>query len=109
MNCRPRFLIRLVSLLLALTCGSSVAVTSARDDFDIAPFALPGSEPGEIRFEEVRDIVAVNVDLDGTPPAAPGLSYLQDNWPGTKLEFARDQTQPCQFGWTRVDDWFNAH
>jgi hypothetical protein len=88
---------------------SRAAAESARDGFDIAGFALPGSPPGEIHFEEARDIVAVDLDFEGPVPAAPALSYLQENWPGTRLEFAHDLTQPCQFGWTRVDDWFNGH
>ncbi len=75
---------------------------------DIAPFALPNCAPGEIRFEETRDIVAVDVTLDGTVPQAIGLSYLQQHWPGTRLEFASDRSQACQFGWTKVDDWFNG-
>ena len=47
--------------------------------------------------------------LDGPAPEALGLSYLQENWPGTELELAKDLSQPCQFGWTKVDDWFNGH
>ena len=77
--------------------------------FDVAPFVLPNCPPGEIRFEETRDIEAVDLTLDGPAPGALGLSYLQENWPGTRLESAKDRSQPCQFGWTRVDDWFNGH
>ena len=47
---------------------------------------LPNCPPGEIRFEETRDVVAVDLVLDGPAPDALGLSYLQDNWPKTKLE-----------------------
>lgn len=76
--------------------------------FDIAPFALPNNPPGEIRFEETRDVVAVEIDGAGPLPDSAGLSYLRQNWPETDLEHARDLSQPCQFGWTRVDDWFNG-
>ncbi|MGC8638742.1 MAG: hypothetical protein ACP5XB_02555 [Isosphaeraceae bacterium] len=90
--------------------ANSAAIESDRAAaFDVAPFALPHSPPGEIRFEETRDIVAVELNVDGPLPGTVGLSYLQQNWPGTDLERARDLTQPCQFGWTRVDDWFNGH
>jgi hypothetical protein len=76
--------------------------------FDIAPFALPGGPRNEVRFEETRDITAVEISCDGAVPDSLGVSYLRENWPGTKIEFSPDLTQPCQFGWTRVDDWFNG-
>src|SRR5262249_22820416 len=47
--------------------------------------------------------------LDGPQSDSLGLSYLHDNWPRTKLDRAKDMTQPTQFGWTKVDDWFNGH
>jgi hypothetical protein len=77
--------------------------------FDVAPFALPNCPPSEIRFEETRDVVAVDLEMNTSPPEALGLSYLQNNWPQTKLERALDLSQPCQFGWTRVDDWYGGH
>jgi hypothetical protein len=102
-----------VALLFMCVSGAGGAATDQKKDsrlgFDIAPFALPGGPSGEIRFEETRDVVAVDVVLEGPMPADLGLSYLQENWPQTKLEQAKDLTQPCQFGWTRVDDWFNGH
>ncbi len=109
----PSRLYRLAASLLltelSLFGGISFGRTTAVDEhFDVAPFALPGGPPGEIRFEEARDVVAVDLDLDGTPPATPALSYLQENWPKTRLEYAKDLSQPCQFGWIRVDDWFNT-
>ena len=102
----------LVDLLLLLTAAAPPSLvafeTGPIPAFDVAPFALPNCPPGEIRFEETRDLVAVELTLDA-PPGSLGLSYLQDNWPRTDLEQAKDLTQPCQFGWTRVDDWFNGH
>src|SRR5690242_16312229 len=76
------------------------------DRFEVAAFALPNNPPGEIHFEEQRDVVAVEVLFKGRAPDGVGLSYLQDSWPRVKLERSRDLTQPCQFGWTPVDDWF---
>jgi hypothetical protein len=102
-----------VTFLFVWVSGAGRAATareeSSRPGFDIAPFALPGGPRAEIRFEETRDVAAIDVVLEGPIPADLGLSYLQENWPRTKLERAKDLTQPCQFGWTRVDDWFNGH
>jgi hypothetical protein len=98
---------------LALILGLQGLATPARaadpERFGIAAFALPNNPAGTIRFEEQRDIVAVEVTFEGAAPADIGLSYLQDSWPRVKLERSRDLTQPCQFGWTPVDDWFNGH
>jgi hypothetical protein len=116
MNRSNRSILRITFTLPFLFMCALEAGTAATDraqdprpGFDIAPFALPGAPRGEIRFEETRDVVAVEAVLEGPVPADLGLSYLQENWPRTKLERAKDLTQPCQFGWTRVDDWFNGH
>ena len=98
----------LVFLMQGTPAPCGVVASGSTPPFDVAPFTLPNCSPGEIRFEETRDVVAVELRLDGPAPDALGLSYLQENWPGTRLENARDMTQPCQFGWTRVDDWFNG-
>jgi hypothetical protein len=106
-----RTVLTLNSLLFATLGAAPGSVAGDKEltpGFDIAPFALPNCPPGEIRFEETRDVVAIELDLKEPAIGALGLSYLQDNWPGTKLERARDLSQPCQFGWTRVDDWFNG-
>ena len=81
--------------------------------FDIAPFGLPNCGPGEVRsgellFEEPRDIVRVVVTFSGSAPAHPGLSYLVKRWPKVRLEQMRDIDNPCAFGWTPIDDWFNS-
>ncbi len=99
-------------LVFFLLGGPSVLAALEKEPmpaFDVAPFGLPNCPPGEIRFEETRDIVAVDLALDGAAAEALGLSYLQEHWPGTALEMAKDMSQPCQFGWTKVDDWFNGN
>jgi hypothetical protein len=115
MSCDRRRLSRrpeLVSLWLLFLVGAPASAfafdSPTPPPFDIAPFALPRTPPGEVRFEESRDVVAVEVTLDGPVPESLGLSYLQEHWPNTALELTSDLTQPCQFGWTRVDDWFNG-
>lgn len=76
--------------------------------FDIAPFALPYSAPGEYRFEEPRDIVQVRVQFKGRAPDRMSLHYLRKTWPHTRLETGRDLQNPCAFGWYDVDDQFNT-
>ena len=76
--------------------------------FDIAPFALPNCAPGEVRFEEPRDIVRLEIALRGPVPAGLGLSYLQKTWPGVRLERQPDTERPGIFGWNPVDDQFNS-
>ncbi|NQT20668.1 MAG: hypothetical protein HQ592_13255 [Planctomycetes bacterium] len=79
-----------------------------RKAFDIAPFALPNCEPGEVRFEEPRDVAKVIVTFKKEAPARIGLSYLQKTWPQTRVEQWREMQNPCGFGWMRMDDWFNG-
>ena len=76
--------------------------------FDIAPFGLPNCAPGEVRFEEPRDIVRVAVTFSGAAPARIGLSYLRGKWPQVRSEKQPDQENPCIFGWISMDDWFNC-
>ncbi len=103
----------LTDLLVLITLANPQVAAAIEKEpmpgFDVAPFVLPNCPPGEFRFEETRDVEAVEVTFGGPGPDNPGLSYVQENWPGTALETAKDLTQPCQFGWTRVDDWFNGH
>jgi len=75
--------------------------------FNIAPFALPRPEPGQVRFEELRDICSVEVTFRGRAPAKVGLSYLRRYWPEHRVEQA-DPTDPAAFGWVPIDDWFNG-
>ena len=76
--------------------------------FNIVPFSLPNCEPGEIRFEEPREITRVVVEFMGKAPARIGLSYLQKTWPQVRVENWTDMATPAAFGWTRMDDWFNC-
>jgi len=76
--------------------------------FDIAPSALPNCEPGEVRFEEPRDIVKVIVAFKGKLPTRIGLSYLRKTWPQTRVDKARDLQSPFAFGWIQIDDYFNG-
>ena len=99
----------MVSLMTAGKLIGAVIEAEPLPAFDIAPFALPNCPPGEIRFEEARDVVAVELTLGTRASGELGLSYLQESWPGTAIELAKDLTQPCQFGWIKVDDWFNGH
>lgn len=76
--------------------------------FDIAPFALPNCGPGEVRFEEPRDVAKVIVTFNKNAPARIGLSYLQKTWPQTRVEQWRETQNPCGQGWVHMDDWFNG-
>ncbi|MFH1569422.1 MAG: hypothetical protein ABIL09_15610, partial [Gemmatimonadota bacterium] len=76
--------------------------------FDIAPFALPNTPPGEIRFEEPRDVERVEVLFTGAAPARIGLQYWRRSWPGERHELRSDLDNPCRFGWIPMDDWFNG-
>ena len=78
--------------------------------FDITPFGLPNCEPGEVWFEEPRDISRVVVTFKGAAPKRVRLSYLQKLWPESRIEQGGDLDfrRPSRFGWTGLDDWFNA-
>jgi hypothetical protein len=76
--------------------------------FDVAPFGLPNCAPGEVRFEEPRDVRQVLVTFAGGPPRRLGLSYLQKTWPKSRVELLRELENPCMSGWTGMDDWFNC-
>jgi hypothetical protein len=78
--------------------------------FDIAPFALPNTASHEIRFEQPRDLSRVVVRLAEPAPAEVGLSTLHKSWPQSRHEVPpeMERTNPCQFGWRPLDDWFNA-
>ncbi|MEW6750868.1 MAG: hypothetical protein AB1505_07805 [Candidatus Latescibacterota bacterium] len=76
--------------------------------FDIAPFALPAAPPGEIWFEEMRDVTEVVVRCRQAPPRRVELHYWQRRWPRLRAEEAGDTEDPARFGWTATDDWFNG-
>lgn len=99
-------------LAMAVACAlAALADGSAGEpppSFDITPFALPNSQPGEYRFEEPRDLATVVVHFRAAPPARVAVSYLQKTWPQTRLEFARALDDPCAFGWMPIDDAFNG-
>lgn len=79
-----------------------------RDALDLAPFALPGTARSEVRFEETRDIAAVEIRLAGESESGLGLSYLRKTWPDWRVEEA-GQGDPCALGWLPQDDWFNVN
>ena len=76
--------------------------------FDIAPFALPNGPEGEYWFEESRDIEEVVVTFKERPPGKIALFYMQDKWPGVRVEERGDAEDPARFGWLGTDDWFNG-
>jgi hypothetical protein len=78
------------------------------ESFDIAPFALPNTPSGEIRFEEPRDIVRVMAEFSGSVPENAGLFYLRRTWPETRAEEQATQSTPARLGWIGMDDWFNV-
>jgi hypothetical protein len=77
-------------------------------DFDISPFALPGTVPSELRFEEPRDVVRVVVRFVSAAPRRARVSYLRRTWPHRRVELGRDVEDPFSFGWMPADDWFNG-
>ncbi|MBN1643104.1 MAG: hypothetical protein JXA09_17860 [Anaerolineae bacterium] len=76
--------------------------------FDIAPFGLPNTTPGEVRFEEARDVEAVEVVFAGAAPRGAGLQYMRKVWPDARFERTgdMDRVRPSRFGWQRMDDLF---
>ena len=76
--------------------------------FDIAPFALPNTPPGVVRFEEARDVNHVLLKFKGGMPEVVGLSYLQRTWPKHRAEERDAEKDPFRLGWIAQDDWFNT-
>jgi len=78
--------------------------------FDIAPFGLPNCPPGEVWFEETRDVERVVVTFAGPAPRRVELSYRRKAWPGQRVELLgnMDVERPSSFGWIGIDDWFNT-
>ena len=79
-------------------------------EFDISPFALPRCARGEIRLEEPRDIVRVVARFRGKAPQRVTVHTLRKIWPEYRFERSGDADllKPGEFGWSRIDDWFNA-
>ncbi len=69
---------------------------------------MPNCAPGEVRFEEPRDIVRVDVSFKTAAPSRLGVSYLQNTWPKVRLDEMDGDASPSHFGWVRQDDWFNC-
>ena len=78
--------------------------------FDVAPFALPNTPSGEIRFEDPHDVLRVVVRFNSRTPQRIALEYLHKTWPRIhqRPDEDRDLTNPFFFGWEPIDDWFNA-
>ena len=99
-------MIRYFVLVMVLACGGRV---SAAEAFDIAPFALPNCAPGEVRFEEPRDISRVVVTFEKKPTGNVSVSYLRKYWADSVIELALAETDSSMgFGWCPIDDWFNS-
>ena len=76
--------------------------------FDISPFALPNCAPGEIRFEEPRDIREIRLASSAVRTDVR-VSYLRNHWPeAMNSDTDRDRENPARFGWQPMDDWFNC-
>lgn len=76
--------------------------------FDIAPFALPNGPAGELRFEEARDVDAVEVVFVGLVLPAVRIQYMRKVWPHSRIEQPGnlDRERPMSFGWSPIDDLF---
>ncbi len=77
---------------------------------DITPFSLPNAEAGVTRFEDPRDIERVVVRYKTGLPARLTCDYLRKIWPNDRFERSDDADlhKPGHFGWSRIDDPFNA-
>ena len=75
--------------------------------FDVAPFALPNTPRNEVRFEEPRDVTAIEVEFDREPGSRAAISYLRKTWPDVRIEEVA-AGDPCALGWVAQDDWFNV-
>ncbi len=76
--------------------------------FDIYPFRLPGTLRGECRFEEPRDIQALELTFRSQVPRKLEVWYLQRKWPQVRFEDHRDMQDPARFGWVPMDDQWNG-
>jgi len=79
-------------------------------DFDIAPFGLPNCAPGEIRFDDPRDIEAITVRFDKPVTRPVRVEYLRKAWPQFAYEISpgTDLMKPAEWGWCSIDDQFNS-
>jgi hypothetical protein len=76
--------------------------------FDVAPFALPNCSPGEVRFEEPREVVRVVAHFGAQAPADARLEYLHKYWPEGRWRLIDPLEDPCWYGWIPTDDMFNS-
>ena len=75
------------------------AIHKVGNELDISAFALLNASPGEVWFEEPRDIERVVVDFRGAVPRDVGLSYYVKFWPRiTRVEELEDR-DACGLGW----------
>jgi hypothetical protein len=70
-------------------CVRTCASAAMPSGFDIREFALPNCAPGEIRFEEPRDIEHLVLPFADSAPATVIVSYLQEVWPHTSWKKAQ--------------------
>ncbi|MEI6914764.1 MAG: hypothetical protein WCL39_06500, partial [Armatimonadota bacterium] len=98
-----------ICVCLLLIAMASDARAESGNGFDIGPFSLPNCEPGEVRFEEPRDIQRIVVTFKGAAPKNAGLSYMHKIWPSKRVE--RDYKgvdNAMGMGWYSIEDWFNC-
>ncbi|HEY3267934.1 MAG TPA: hypothetical protein VGM37_13470 [Armatimonadota bacterium] len=94
--------------LLVGALGAPAGAARPRE-FDIAPFALPNGAPGELRFEEPRDIARVIAVFDGPAPANVELAYWRRIWPQTRIETGyQGADNAMSMGWFPIEDAFNG-
>lgn len=75
---------------------------------DVAPFGLPNCAPGEVRFEEPREVATVVARFCGGVPMGARLEYLRKYWPEGHWLRIDPFEDPCWYGWMPVDDSFNS-
>ncbi len=98
--------IAVMASLFSITSASG-AEQMKLDAVDIAPFALPNLETGEVWFEEPRDVVRLKVTFRTEAPKEIGISYWRKVWPETRIDEVA-KGHPGEFGWIHQDDWFNG-
>jgi hypothetical protein len=77
-----------------------------RPKLDIAPFALPNTPAGELRFEEPREIVEVVAYYDGGAPQTATCQTMHKYWPEAVKDFNKPLIDPTSYGWVPEDDLF---
>ncbi|HEY0866038.1 MAG TPA: hypothetical protein VGE01_01595 [Fimbriimonas sp.] len=77
-----------------------------RPPFDVAPFALPNTPPGELRFEEPREVVRLIAYYAEGAPTTARCEYMQKYWPESALPPQDPLSEPSRYGWIPEDDLF---